>query len=389
MDLRTLEQPNRANRSGVDHERILRLQRSRSSAKRVVTKRQRELLELIKDSNNVDQVREKVLELELALRNFNEAHKYDAELIDDSAIQESVEYFESVKRMGTALIQTFDAWLKSVEFKLQEELDIAIGIRPQDSISNVGSVNSNASVTSRKTKSKSTTSSGLSGSSSASSARLRASAEKAALSVEAAALKKRQDIQMEELLSKQRKENLILETELAKAEAEEKVYISCQEQIPLKPPIYPPTSTPCEIKNERTGEVPKREKPFPMTPPSQLPTTPGQVKEEKIKMVEIPKRQSDGNQEISYTPLNPEAPEWKGCKHSLSTSHGESTEDGLLERHLDLSHKNVSHMVEIQRLQQLQNQQLQELLKQQQLQTTRNPSVLRRSCRVFGLCTSV
>lgn len=223
-------------------------------------------------------------------------------------------------------------------------------------------------MTSRKTKSKSTTSSGLSRSSTASSARLRASAKKAALSVEAAALKKQQNIQMEELLLKQRKENLILETELAKAEAEEKAYISCQEQIPLKPPIYPPTSTPCEIKNERTGEVPKREKPFPMTPPSQLPTSiPGQVKEEK--MVEIPKHQSDGNQEISYTTLNPEAPEWKGCKHSLSTSHGESTEDGLLERHLDLSHKNVSHMVEVQRLQQLQNQQLQELLKQQQLQT--------------------
>lgn len=129
MDLRTLRQSNRtADRSGVDHERILRLQRSRSSAKGVVTKRQRELLELMKDSNNVDQVRAKVLELEIALRNFNEAHKYHAELIDDNAIQESVEYFESVKRMGTALIQTFDAWLKSVEFKLQEELDLAISI---------------------------------------------------------------------------------------------------------------------------------------------------------------------------------------------------------------------------------------------------------------------
>ena len=64
----------------------------------------------MKESNNVEQVRAKVLELELALRNFNEAHdKYHAELIDDNAIQESVEYFESVKRMGTALIQTFNA----------------------------------------------------------------------------------------------------------------------------------------------------------------------------------------------------------------------------------------------------------------------------------------
>ena len=69
-------------------------------------------------------------------------------------------------------------------------------------------------------------------------------------------------------------------------------------------------------------------------------------------MVEVPKRQSEGNQEMSYTPLNPEAPVWKGCKHPLSASHGESTEDGLLERHLDLSQRDVSHMVEVQRLQQ-------------------------------------
>ena len=34
-----------------------------------------------------------------------------------------------------------------------------------------------------------------------------------------------------------------------------------------------------------------------------------------------------------------------------------------------MRHMNVSNMVEVQRLQQLQNQQLQELLKQQQLQT--------------------
>ena len=229
-------------------------------------------------------------------------------------------------------------------------------------------MNPNASLTPRKSLSKSTSSSGLSRSSAASSARLRAFAKKAALSVEAAALKKRQDFQMEELLLKQRKENMKLEAELAKAEAEEKVYIRCEEQIPLTSPIHPPTSTPFETKGERTVDVSECQKPFPLTPTSQLPTLiPGQVKEEN--MVEVPKRQSEGNQEMSYTPLNPEAPEWKACKHPLSASHGESIEDGLLERHLDLSQRNVSHMVEVQRLQQLQNQQLHELLKQQQLQT--------------------
>lgn len=64
-------------------------------------------------------------------RNFDEAHvKYHVELIDDSAIQESTEYFESVKRTGNALVKKFDAWLQSVEFRLQEELDLFISRHP-------------------------------------------------------------------------------------------------------------------------------------------------------------------------------------------------------------------------------------------------------------------
>ena len=308
--LRRTRQPNKtSDRSGIEHERILRLKRSRSSAKGVVTRKHGELLELMKDSNTVDQVRVKVAELELALRNFKEAHdKYHVELIDATAVQESIEYFESVKRMGTALIQTFDVWLQSVEFKLQEKLDLAISLHPEDSISNIGSINSNTTVNSRRSKSKTFASSRLSRSSTSSSARLKASAKKAALSVEAAALKKRQDIQMEELLLQQRKENLRLETELTKAEAEEKVYAHCKEQVLLTPPSQLPTSTPRKTKDERTVEVPKCQEHLPLTPPSQLLTsTPCQVKGEKT--VEVPKNLTEENLEVNCTPLNPEAPE--------------------------------------------------------------------------------
>ena len=59
------------------------------------------------------------------MRNFNEAHdKYYAELSDESAIRDSIEYFESVKRIGTAVFQSFDAWLQSAPCKLQEELNV-------------------------------------------------------------------------------------------------------------------------------------------------------------------------------------------------------------------------------------------------------------------------
>lgn len=60
---------------------------------------------------------------------------------------------------------------------------------------------------------------------------------------------------------------------------------------------------------------------------------------------------------------------WIDDKHFISVSQRESNEEGLFERHLDLSQKNVSHVVEVQKLQQQQNHQLQELLKQQQQQT--------------------
>lgn len=43
---------------------------------------------------------------------------------DESTIRDSMEYFESVKCMGTTVFQLFDAWLQSARFKLQEEFDL-------------------------------------------------------------------------------------------------------------------------------------------------------------------------------------------------------------------------------------------------------------------------
>ena len=224
-----------------------------------------------------------------------------------------------MKRRGTALIQTFDVWLQSVEFKLQEKLDLAINLHPVDSISNIASINSNTTVNSRRSKPKTVASSRLSRSSTSSSARLKASAKKAVLSVKAAALKKRQDTQMEELLLQQRKENLRLETELAKAEAEEKVYVHCKEQIPLTPPSQLQASTPCETRDERTLEVPNCQVQLPLTPPSQLQTsTPRETKDERT--VEVPKCQE-------HLPLTPPS------QLPTSTPHVKSKKEKLWKFH--------------------------------------------------------
>ncbi|XP_073237808.1 uncharacterized protein [Porites lutea] len=288
MDLRGLKTKT-VDVDGAVHERILRLKRSRSGSKAAVTKRQRELLELMKSSDNVDQVRAKFLDLEVAMRHFNEAHdKYHAELTDESAIRDSIEYFESVKRMGTAVFQSFDVWLQSAQFKLQEELDLAISLHPEDSISNISSTKSKSAASSRRRKSKSSASSSLSQSSTASSAGLRASAKKAALSVEVAALKTRQDIQLEELLLKQKKENFELETKLAKADAEERVYSYCEERRLSTLSSQLPTLH--ATKKESTVDMPEGQESHTLTLAGQFATsTPGQVEEKET--VEAPVHQ--------------------------------------------------------------------------------------------------
>ena len=59
---------------GIKSERILQLKKSRSSAKGAVTKKRKELIDLMKDTDNFEQVRSKVVELELSLRKFIVAH---------------------------------------------------------------------------------------------------------------------------------------------------------------------------------------------------------------------------------------------------------------------------------------------------------------------------
>ena len=66
--------------------------------------------------------------------------------------------------------------------------------------------------------------------------------------------------------------------------------------------------------------------------------------------VEVPMHQTEENQEVNCSPLNPHVPVWIGYKCSSSAINVGSTEGGLFEEHLDLSEKNFSHMIEVQKL---------------------------------------
>ena len=129
--------------------------------------------------------------------------------------------------------------------------------------------------------------------------------------MEAFALRTRQDIQLQELLLKQNKENFELETELAKAEAEEKVYSCCNEQSPLTLSSQLPTSH--ETRKEITVNVSQRQENITLTPAGQFQLPPHK------ETVEVPIRQT----EKDCSPLNPDTGDWKGYKHFPSTSNGE------------------------------------------------------------------
>ena len=178
------------------------------------------------------------------MRDFNFAHnKYHAELVNEADILDSNEYFASVQRMVSETIGEMDQSLQSAQSRIEDELAGSISLRPEDSISNV-----EAGSPRKVNKSKSVASSSSWRVSSAVNSRLKTSARKAALAAEVSKLQERQAIKKEELLLQQKKEKLRIETELAKAVAEESVYFKGERSPSLSLPRQLPTSTPQETK---------------------------------------------------------------------------------------------------------------------------------------------
>ena len=180
------------------------------------------------------------------------------------------------------LLENLEIWLTGIEATRAVS---SIEIRPEDSISNVGrrsrvSRSSHASKTSRSSHISSV------------SARAKAAAREAVLEAEAATLKMLHEIEEEELKLRQRKNELKLNTELAKARAEEHAYAPVEigansphasDQNMELPPTSQLTEENLENKVEGQNE-PKEEKPEPAF------------------VDKLP---------IQTKALNPEAPEWK------------------------------------------------------------------------------
>ena len=259
------------------------------------------------------------------MRDFNCAHnKYHAELVNETDILDSNEYFASVHCMVSETVGEMDQWLRSAQSRIEDEVAVSISLRPEDSISNVEAGSSR-----KANKSKSVASSSPSRVSSAVSARLKVSAKKTALVVEVSKLQERQAIQKEELLLQQKKEKLRIETDLAKAVSEKSVYFKGKRSPSLTLPRQLPTSTPQETKESD--------------------------KVNDSRTVPIA--------ETNLSSLNSEAPEWQGSKCVLLSEREATISVTSIKHHLSVRDKNASEMLDVQRLQQQQNKQIKELLK--------------------------
>ena len=197
--------------------------RARGIAKGVVTRKINEITDLMTDENNVDEVNRKINELKEAFENFQAAHRtFHSELTEREAIEESTSYYDSVFDQVEHLQESADVWLTGIETtRLINSFQVQV--RPDDSVSNVGT----RSLVSRASRSSRTSQTSRS---SSASARAKAAARKAILEAEAATLKRLHQIEEEELKLRQRKTKLKFETELAKAEAEELVYAQAEER---------------------------------------------------------------------------------------------------------------------------------------------------------------
>lgn len=99
------------------------LQKARSRSKGTVTRIRNQIKELMWDLNNVEEVRRKVTELEVALREFFKVHQnYHSLLKTDTEKKESTEYYAAEERKVTDMLFTIVVCIESAHCKLEKSL---------------------------------------------------------------------------------------------------------------------------------------------------------------------------------------------------------------------------------------------------------------------------
>ena len=191
------------------------LRRARGHAKAAITNRSKEIIHLMKNKENEELVHRKLAELNKAFGAFEVAHDaYHCHLTDQGLIDDSVAYYESVKEQVAQVCENVDIWSAALEASSLVQR-IQVDVRPEHSVSQMGSKVTSNSVSSRKSSRLSL---------------IQATAEKSILKAESDTLARLQEMEVEELKIRQRKAQLELEIKLARAKAKEKALAEAVKQ---------------------------------------------------------------------------------------------------------------------------------------------------------------
>ncbi|CAB3997294.1 PREDICTED: uncharacterized protein LOC107342904, partial [Paramuricea clavata] len=276
-------------------EQLQQLKRARGLARAHVTKKINRIRGLMNNPDNLSTIKDLLNELPNVLYEFQRAHNaYHSQICDENELHGSEQYGKAVELSVKELEHEIDSLVKQVQlniersFKGQHVSETQIRIQPEDSISNVSS-----RVSSRSNSMCSSTRS-------TSSAKAKAAAKKAALEAQAETLRRLHQLEIEELVLKQRKQELQLSGEIAAAGAEQSVYeqVEAEELREFDPDPKSDTQT-VPVSNQHRGGS-KENAPkvnamyeFPNTP---INTTSTPCDESFRRIVEMQDRQSNALQ---------------------------------------------------------------------------------------------
>ena len=214
----------RLNEFEVNHEHLRTLKQRRSALKGSITRKTNDIESLMssRSYDNKNIVKEKLEALSLLMREFETTHReYQNYLKDEVDIEESNEYFQSVKKSFINIDVSVQQWIYNVEKSVENQGNFL----PHDSAS-VEREPAPSIIESRS----SSRSSKLSSCSSISSLKAKAIAKRAMLESEAKSMMKLQAIEEEEFRLQQRKKKLEIQAEIEKAAAEEQAYVHAEEE---------------------------------------------------------------------------------------------------------------------------------------------------------------
>ena len=197
---------------GIRSERVIRLKRSRGGTLSSITRKRRDIDELLSDPCNIELVKSEYDRFVTLYASFCEAHKsFHKELGGEIEINKSEQYFQELAESVSLFQQKVLDWLALTSSKLK-----SVEICPDDSASKAGRSRSNFSRVSSRA-------------SSLSSVRAKPAMKRAELKAELEAQSLKHSLEQEELHLKMEKEKLTLRIELEKANAREQALQELEE----------------------------------------------------------------------------------------------------------------------------------------------------------------